>query len=170
MEIKRYSAFPKVLHYWILTIRLFSVISKMLVGGSLIRLQRGRPCILQPQPTGIFVEWREIRSNKSTIKAYPCIRPRKCVAWVQWHIKHWRLLNAKSTSYIFIKYMIWFVCVSWHINHYWLFNAKSTLYIYIKYIRFGLVGLYAISTIVGYINQGWLFNAKSSLYISIKYK
>ena len=31
----------------------------------------------------------------------------------------------------------------WHINHCGLFNAKSSLYIYIKYIRFGLVGFMA---------------------------
>ena len=27
-----------------------------------------------------------------------------------------------------------FGLVLWHINHHWLFNAKSSLYIYIKYI------------------------------------
>ena len=118
--------------------------------------------------------------------------------------------------------MIWFL-VSWHINHCRLFNAKSSLYIYIKYIWFGLFGFYGISTIVGYlmpnplytyisnilfgwvrfysistivgylmpnplytyilniydlvwfglvswhINHCWLFNTKSSLYIYIKY-
>ena len=76
-------------------------------------------------------------------------------------------------------------------NHCRLFNAKSSLYIYIKYIWFGLVGFYGISTIVGYlmpnplyiyilniynliwfgfmgINHCWLFNAKSSLYIYIE--
>ena len=41
--------------------------------------------------------------------------------------------------------------VLWHINHCRLSNAKSFLYIYIKYIGFGLVGLYGISTIVGYL-------------------
>ena len=41
--------------------------------------------------------------------------------------------------------------VSWHINHYRLFNAKSGLYIYIKYIGFGLIGFYGISTIAGYL-------------------
>ena len=43
--------------------------------------------------------------------------------------------------------------VLWHINHCRLFNAKSSLYIYIKYIWFGLVGFYGISTIVGYLSQ-----------------
>ena len=89
-------------------------------------------------------------------------------------------------------YMIWFGGVLWYINHCGLFNAKSSLYIYIKYVRFGLVGFYGISTIVGYlmptplytyilniqdlvwlglwhINHCGLFNAKSSLYIYIEY-
>ena len=39
----------------------------------------------------------------------------------------------------------------WHINHCWLFKAKSSLYIYIKYIGFGLVWFYGISTILGYL-------------------
>ena len=30
--------------------------------------------------------------------------------------------------------MIWFGWVLWHINHYRLFDAKSSLYIYIKYM------------------------------------
>ena len=47
--------------------------------------------------------------------------------------------------------MISFGLILWHINHYRLFNAKSSLYIYIKYIWFGLVGFYGISTIVGYL-------------------
>ena len=48
-------------------------------------------------------------------------------------------------------YLVWFSLVLWHINHCRLFNAKSSLYIYIKYIGFGLVGFYGISTIVGYL-------------------
>ena len=84
--------------------------------------------------------------------------------------------------------------VLWHINHCRLFTAKSSLYIYIKYIGFGWVGFYGIPTIVGYLMPnppytyilniydlvwlGWvlwhinhcrLFNAKSSLYIYIEY-
>ena len=47
--------------------------------------------------------------------------------------------------------MIWFGWVLWHINSYRLFNAKSFIYIYIKYVGFDLVGFYAISTIVGYL-------------------
>ena len=90
--------------------------------------------------------------------------------------------------------MIWFGLLLWHINHCRLFSAKSSLYIYVKYIGFGLVGFYGISIIVGYlmpnplstyilniydlVGLGWvlwhinhcrLFNAKSSLYIYIKY-
>ena len=47
--------------------------------------------------------------------------------------------------------MIWFYWVLRHINHCRLFNAKSSIYIYIKYIGFGLVGFYGISTVVGYL-------------------
>ena len=82
--------------------------------------------------------------------------------------------------------------VLWHINHCRLLNAKSSLYLYIKYVWFCLVGFYGISTIVGYLMPnplytyilniynlvwfGWvlwyinhcrLFNAKSSLYIYV---
>ena len=41
--------------------------------------------------------------------------------------------------------------VFWHINHCGLFNAKSSLYIYIKYIWLSLVGFCCIWTIVGYL-------------------
>ena len=47
--------------------------------------------------------------------------------------------------------MIWFGLVLWHIDNCWLFNAKSSLYIYMKYIGFGLVVFYGISTTVGYL-------------------
>ena len=53
--------------------------------------------------------------------------------------------------------MIRFGWVLWHINHSRLFNAKSSLYIYIKYIGFGLVGFYGISTIVGYLMSNPVF-------------
>ena len=59
--------------------------------------------------------------------------------------------------YTYILTIIWFVRVLWHINHCRLFNAKSSLYIYIKYIGFGLVGFYGISTIVGYLMPNPLY-------------
>ena len=40
---------------------------------------------------------------------------------------------------------------SFSIDHCKLFNAKSSLYIYIKYIGFVLVGFYGTSFIVGYL-------------------
>ena len=44
---------PKLQHCWNLTIRLFSAISRTLIGGGgLTPLQRSSRCILQPQPTG----------------------------------------------------------------------------------------------------------------------
>ena len=66
------------------------------------------------------------------------------------------LFNAKSSLYIYIKY-IWFGWVLCHINHCRLFNAKSSLYIYIEYIWFGLVGFYGISTIVVYLMPNPLY-------------
>ena len=44
-----------------------------------------------------------------------------------------------------------------HLNYYRLFNAKSSVYIYIKYIYFSLVGFYGISTIVGYLMPNPLY-------------
>ena len=93
--------------------------------------------------------------------------------------------------------MIWFGWVLWHINHCRLFNAKSSLYIYIKYIWFGLVGLsfmeyqslwvflmpnpiytYILNIydlvwlgwVLWHINYFRLFNAKSSLYIRNRFE
>ena len=60
--------------------------------------------------------------------------------------------------------MIWFGWVLCHINHSGLFNAKSSLYIYIKYILFGLVGFYGISTIVGYLMPNLLYSYISNIY------
>ena len=44
--------------------------------------------------------------------------------------------------------MIWIDWVLWHMNHCRLFNAKSSLYIYIKYIGFGWFGFYVSGTFV----------------------
>ena len=132
---------------------------------------------------------------------------------------HCRLFYAKSSLYIYIKYigfgLVWFYGISTIVgylmpnpfyaymlniydlvwlgfmayHHCRLFNAKSSVYIYIKYIGFGLVWFYGISTIVDYLLPNpfytyilniydlvWLgfmayhhcrlFYAKSSLYIS----
>ena len=60
--------------------------------------------------------------------------------------------------------MIWFGWVLWHINHSWLFNAKSSLYIYIKYIGISLVEFYGISTIVGYLMPNHLYTYILDIY------
>ena len=44
---------PKLLHYWSLTIRLFSVISRTIVGRGFTPLQRCSRCVLLSQPTGL---------------------------------------------------------------------------------------------------------------------
>ena len=103
------------------------------------------------------------------------------------HINECRLFNAKSSLYIYTKY-IWFGLVGfygisilvgyimpnplythilniydlvwlvlWHINHCGLFNAKYSLYIHINYIWFRLTGFYGISTIVGNLIPNLLY-------------
>ena len=47
--------------------------------------------------------------------------------------------------------LVGFGWVLWHIKRNRLFNAKSSLYVYIKYIWFGWVWFYGISTILGYL-------------------
>ena len=44
------------------------------------------------------------------------------------------LIQNPLYTYTLNIYMIWFGWALWHINNCWLFNAKSSLYIYIKYI------------------------------------
>ena len=66
--------------------------------------------------------------------------------------------------YTYILYMIWFGLVLWLINHCRLFNAKSSLYIYIRYIGFGLVGFYGISTAVGYLMPNPLYTYILDIY------
>ena len=46
----------KLQRYWNLTIRLFSVTSKTLVGVSLTLLHKSRRSILWPEPTGQYTE------------------------------------------------------------------------------------------------------------------
>ena len=87
---------------------------------------------------------------------------------VLWHINQYRLFNAKSSLYIYIKYigfgLVGFYGI-WHINHCRLFNAKFSLYIYIKYIGFSLVGFYGISTIVGYLMPNPFYTPQSTNYM-----
>ena len=58
---------------------------------------------------------------------------------------HWWIWVLMNTQFFWLGRLLW------HINHCRLFNAKSSLYIYIKYIWFGWVWFYDISTIVGYL-------------------
>ena len=60
--------------------------------------------------------------------------------------------------------MIWFGWVLWHIDRDRLFNAKSSLHIYIEYILFSLVGLYGISTIIGYLMPNPLYTYILNIY------
>ena len=62
--------------------------------------------------------------------------------------KSGNLLNAPRIFDIYN--LVWFGFF-WHSNHYRLINAKSSSSIYIKYTWFGFVGFYVPSTIVGYL-------------------
>ena len=55
MAMKEYSAFPKLQYYYSLTIRLFNVKSRTLIGRNLTPQQRCSQYILQPQPTGLLL-------------------------------------------------------------------------------------------------------------------
>ena len=46
-----------------------------------------------------------------------------------------------SSIFIYIYMLVWLGWVLWHFKHCRLFNAKSSLYIYTKYIGFSLGGL-----------------------------
>ena len=72
--------------------------------------------------------------------------------------------NPLYTNILNIYDLVWFGLILWHINHCRLFNAKSSLYIYIKYIRFGLVLFYGISTIVGYFMPNPLYTYILNIY------
>ena len=61
--------------------------------------------------------------------------------------------------------LVWLVLSC--INYCWLFNAKSSLYIYIRYIWFGLVGFYDISTTVDYtgLQRNWGQHKNTRFYL-----
>ena len=69
--------------------------------------------------------------------------------------------HSKLNSEFFFE---WFGLVFWHINYCRLFNAKSSLYIYVKYIWFGLVWFSDISTIVGYLMPNPLYTYMLNIY------
>ena len=99
MAMKKCSAFPKLQHHWNLTIRLFSVISRTLVGEFLL---------LCGEAVGVLYSTSQLGK----------------LGWVLWYINHCRLFNAKSFSYIYIKYRN-----SKHILSIKLLNVLSPLFL-----------------------------------------
>ena len=78
-----------------------------------------------------------------------------------WHLYHVTegIQDMKSTR------CAWFGLVLRHINHWSLFNAKFSSYVYIKYmIWFGLVWFNGISIIVGYLMPNPLYTYISNTY------
>ena len=73
----------------------------------------------------------------------------------------WMLFLKVWFSLVWFGLVCW---VLWHINLCRLFNAKSSSYLYIKYIWFGLVGFYGISTIVGYLMPNPLYTYILNIY------
>ena len=70
--------------------------------------------------------------------------------------------NPLYTCILNIYNLVWFGFMAY--QHCRLFNAKSSLYIYIKYIWFGLVWFYGISTIVGYLMPNSLYTYILNIY------
>ena len=64
-------------------------------------------------------------------------------------------------------HMIWYGWDLWHMNHCRLLKAKISSYIYIRYICLGLVGFYGISTIVGYLMPDPLYTYISDIYVLV---
>ena len=59
-------------------------------------------------------------------------------------------------------YLIWLGL--WYVNQGRLFNAKSSSYIYIKYICFDLVESYGMSTMAGYFIQNHIYTYILNIY------
>ena len=70
-------------------------------------------------------------------------------------IVHYLMINSLYTYILNTSDSVWLGY--WNFNRCRLFNDKSFLYIPIKYLRFGLVGFYGISTIVGYSMTSLLY-------------
>ena len=103
--------------------------------------------------------------------------------WVLWHISHCRLFNAKSSLYIYIRYILFvntfcgkyfkmilgsFLCTLLYNCH----NQTSVICLLIwfadifilKCIRFGLVWSYSILTIAGYVMPNPPYSYILSIY------
>ena len=70
--------------------------------------------------------------------------------------------NPLYTYTVNIYYLVWLGLTVY--QPYRLLNVKSSLYIYIKYILFGLVGSYGISPIVGYLMSNPLYTYTLNIY------
>ena len=85
----------------------------------------------------------------------------------------WPILPSKINSHCFphtsalVSHGVFLIVIDlilWHINHCRLFNVKSCLYMYIWYIWFCLVGVYGISTIVGYLISNPVYTCIFDIY------
>ena len=136
---------PKLQHYWNLTMKLLSVISRILTWVGLTLLPRSSRCILQPQPTGQHIivyellvldrnTWQHITMCKLFISR-TVTWSYNCLLRITSYLKPYNCLPIIGVSKKYLKpydcwwiigWFLWFLCL-WHIKLYGLFNAKSIL-------------------------------------------
>ena len=97
------------------------------------------------------------------VQLYGCEYTTNIYGLVLWHINPYRLFNAKSSLYIYIKYIwfgsVWFYGISSLVDYLML----NPFYAYILNI-YDLVGFYGISTIVGYLMPNPLYTYILNIY------
>ena len=109
--------FPKIQHYWNLTIRLFSVISRTLVEGwGLTLLQRCSWCILQLQPTGQFQNWS--LATRSSLVSDPW-HPKSFRGFLQHFYFVYSVFSCQYNALFMIKFFDYFYKESRHFHLTW---------------------------------------------------
>ena len=86
------------------------------------------------------------------------------LALVLWHIKHFRLFNAKSSFYI--KYIRFSLVGCYGISTIGCYLKPNPVYKYILNI-YDLVGFYGISIIVGYLMPNPVYTYALNIYDSV---
>ena len=114
----------KLQHCWSLTIRLFCIISRTLVLGVLL---------LCRESVGVFYIPSRLGYMSPGCKCVELMRIEPDTQYLGNRKQNLTVLDTLLKSGRFG--LVWFGLVLWHIKHGRLFNAKSSLYIYIKYIR-----------------------------------
>ena len=155
MAMKGHPHSLKLQHHWNLTIRLFSVISRTLVGGGLTPQQRSSRCILRHQPRGNQQGWVGLDKQFTDFKCSVVKRPSFLYffpfffAWRENHslgrvISPNRKSNICSIILPFCMYD-GFVFLPW-IRVYYLFEQTELTVQAIKAVPVDIKLLYAMAT------------------------